>query len=882
MTKPDAITEEQLRACLERGETQRVLALLEPHPSAELKHLQKVLKAKRAELREVQSRSWREADRMARPLVVAGVLCSDTPAQAASWLGSRNLFYWFHIATAPMFRESLLTNRHDYAWVRDLTLRLAEKQRADGDTDYWRFVENLAVRSGALPPITPAHISGWMLASRMERWDAGQRGHPVTLKDWLRRQPRLRERVAGIFTADGAGGDLLTPPGSVDSPESQWPKVLADLASEGLLDRGELIDDCTARLLRGDRPGSLRGYLDVFEALKPTREEVRERRGTYQSMATSAAGPVSKLAQQELRALDADEPGEPMDLAELSAAMLSRAESGLANTQLAWLDATLKRDPGTAAVLLPCIGSAFAHPVTSVQQRALKVLARHLKAADQRTVAELRDAALSIDPALRADADQLFAAYVDEPAADAVVPTDFLPEYQPTALPPMPGTPEELATALAPSYARGEIGPLEAEQLMAAVAVLAHRDRAGLAEVFRPLYDRYVPGGKKSKLHAWELWNFPSALQCLLEAVLGVDRRDGRVRVATMAEKIPKAAILLRVQELTDALLKHKTVPLLLATPTESSGAIDPAVLADRKAAYRELGIKPLPLDLEQAELRVAADPVRQKTFAGLVLGEASAINEELGKSDVLRFTVLSSSRGPMLGLGSSKVSLASFLLPETTREGKLRLPQPPGYWRGSAQNAFWPIVLPHDPDVIAVHTLTRLYDAANDMGEGGREPNVFPGLAETAGTPGPFTHLALAYALAADSLEQRIAAQDAVLILASRGLLRPDQLGRLAAIVWQRGLVRGKRIVEALAQIEQSGAAAEVFGVTAAMIGELAKTPELRTLPEVLLLATRCAVGAGIRGIEVPGLPDLAAVTKPKRVGTEARRLREAIAAAG
>jgi len=227
-------------------------------------------------------------------------------------------------------------------------------------------------------------------------------------------------------------------------------------------------------------------------------------------------------------------------------------------------------------------------------------------------------------------------------------------------------------------------------------------------------------------------------------------------------------------------------------------------------------------------------------------------------------------------------VPLASFLLPETTPEGKLRLPQPPGYWRGNAQNAFWPIVLPHDPDVIAVHALTRLYDAANDMGEGSREPNVFPGLAETAGTPGPFTHLALAYALAADSLEQRIAAQDAVLILASRGLLRPDQLGRLAAIVWQRGLVRGKRIVEALTQIEQSGAAAEVFGVTAAMIGELAKTPEIRTLPEVLLLATRCAVGAGIRGVEVPGLPDLAAVTKPKRVGTEARRLQEAIAAAG
>ncbi len=63
-------------------------------------------------------------------------------------------------------------------------------------------------------------------------------------------------------------------------------------------------------------------------------------------------------------------------------------------------------------------------------------------------------------------------------------------------------------------------------------------------------------------------------------------------------------------------------------------------------------------------------------------------------------------------------------------------------------------------------------------------------------------------------------------------------------------------------------------------MIGALSKEPETRGLPELLLLATRCAVGAGpeIRGVEIPGLADLAALTKPKRVGIEARRLAEAI----
>jgi hypothetical protein len=128
--------------------------------------------------------------------------------------------------------------------------------------------------------------------------------------------------------------------------------------------------------------------------------------------------------------------------------------------------------------------------------------------------------------------------------------------------------------------------------------------------------------------------------------------------------------------------------------------------------------------------------------------------------------------------------------------------------------------------------------------------------------------------------LEDRIAAQDAALTFAARGLLRGELLARLAVAAWQRDLVRGKRIIDALAQLEQSGASAHVFETTAAMIGVLSKEPETRSLPELLLLATRCAVGAGIRGVEIPGLAELAALAKPKRVGVEARRLQESLGA--
>jgi len=880
MTK---VTEPELHASIHAGNAHDTFALLEPHPTAELKQFQKMLAKIRTEKRQLERTAWNKSRALGGALVVAGVLCSDTPAQAAGWLGRRDSFYDFErCAPDP---QGVLIRRHDAAWLRDLALRLAERFRQDDDYSYWSFVENLAASSGALLPLSPAYVRGWLDAARNARWEAKRRGEPFVLADWLRDQPRLPERVEAVFATDNAGAEIAEYPGYEVPAASTWPKAIVTLIAEGGLDRARVLDSCAARLLRGDKPASLRGVLGVFEELAPTRAEVRERLGTYQSMATSASGTVAKIALRELRALDAESPFEPLDLAELSEGILARPESGLATSQLTWLDAALKRDPGAAAILLPCLGTAFTHPASSVQQRALKMLAKHMKKADPATLSALRDAAQSIDPALRAEADQLLAAPVT-PAAptEAAIPRSALPPHQPSVLPPRPGTPEELVTAFAPAYADGVITPLEAEQIMASVAVLSYHDRAGLAEAFRPLYDRYDDG--KRKLYSGHLEQFPTALACLLEAVLGQDHRSERVRVADDSKTTPKTAIVLRIQELTDQLLHGRTVPLLLATPTEVSGAIDPAVFESRMATYREQGIKPLPLDLEHAQLRTTPDPARAKAFAELPIGEALSTDESLGKP----IEALNGSAKPSTGavrplLSSIRPGTAALapilLLPDLIQDGTLRLPQPPSArWTNDPQGEFAPIMLPHDPDLVAAHLLTRLYEQANDKTPyGGVPSSAFPSLAETAGVPGPLTHLALVYALAADKLENRIAAQDAILILASRGRLHPEQLGWLAAIAWQRDLVRGKRIVDALAQIDESGASKEIFAATAAMLTPLSKTPEIRGLPDVLLLATRSAISAEIRSADdVPGLPELAALAKPKRVGVEARRLQEAL----
>lgn len=100
---------------------------------------------------------------------------------------------------------------------------------------------------------------------------------------------------------------------------------------------------------------------------------------------------------------------------------------------------------------------------------------------------------------------------------------------------------------------------------------------------------------------------------------------------------------------------------------------------------------------------------------------------------------------------------------------------------------------------------------------------------------------------------------------------------GEYGAQLWQRHMISGARRLESLGRrAEQAGMPADVFDVCAALIGGLARRPDTRGLPDLLLLATRCAVGAGIRGVDVPGLAASAAL--PKRVAAEAARFKDII----
>src|SRR6202021_774638 len=87
---------------------------------------------------------------------------------------------------------------------------------------------------------------------------------------------------------------------------------------------------------------------------------------------------------------------------------LRRPEKKLAGAAPPSPDPTARRAPARAARLAVAAATAFQHPDPALQERALDVIARHLQAAGDSVLPELRAAAEWLSPAFSARAAELF------------------------------------------------------------------------------------------------------------------------------------------------------------------------------------------------------------------------------------------------------------------------------------------------------------------------------------------------------------------------------------------------------------------------------------------------------------------------------------------
>ena len=871
------------------GRTPEVIGLLDEMTDGERRSALPELKALRKELR---ASPWEaEARRAYPPLFVAGVACQTGAAAVAAWIAAADM-RWSQTSSALLLR--LLGDRSPQ-WLADLVHRLAQRP-ATSPVPY-DLMAGLVGLSGCPVPTTQAYVQGWV---GQISW-AHQLGG--TLRDRLRQDPHLPQLVAALFETDGIGGRLEWPAG--DGPDS-WTGALVALTAEGVLERKAMVDACVARLLRGGGTTTEnRVFLRLLKLLDLTEDERGERTADWLALAADSVSPVASHAQSVLADLALDGGLTARQLTDMSSAVLFRTEKKLVRAQLVLLGKALVRDTGTADELLPAVAHAFGHEDSDVQERALKLVERHLKkVTDAGARAELVIAAEQLIPGLRARAAQVLGAapLVAEPVAyEEVLP----PAPRPARLLPAPETPVEVAEEVGAALA-SEPGVAEFERTLDGLVRHAHRDRDALLEALAPV----VTG-------RW--WNATDAQYALdpdgyftrgntaLDAESGLD-----LLVATLRGRVHTETLRASVRQGTTARgclhsalagpfesrlwevayrLRTDPLPFLLSTPTWSTGLLEPDDLVDRLAEYRRLGARVAATDFAQALLRVG----RADRAAALAAGERA---RALGTPEATRLAQWLSAEAPALPASRRRTSGSRVLvefgeLPSLVRDFPAEfqsLGLPSGvfgerrycpHW-GDEMGQHWLALLPERRELVAVSLVWDLSATAVDDERGAAA--VLPHLAESGGEAGEAVHLCVAYGLGARHPEDRLAAVDALLTLAARGQLDTALLGGDLGQLVRSGAVKPSRLAESTRIAAAGGANTTIWEMLRhtlpALLAEFetgGSGPSVRGLGELVAVAAECAERSGARG-EIPHLARTADRRGSSRLVAQARRLRSAL----
>ncbi|MEU1509436.1 DUF6493 family protein [Kitasatospora sp. NPDC005748] len=894
--------EELLRAVRE-GRTPQVPALVAALGPAERRACLPALKELRKELRGEWSNA---ATARAGAVLVAGAGCHAGPAGAAAWIGGRD-FAGRSCARHPAL--GAVVEAQPVEWQIEVVNRLAARRGSGWSWDLYPLIERTVRRTGCPVPATEAFTGEWL--DRVGAGD-GRRDRSRTLLEYLREDaftPLLAPRVFELADVGWRFEHRRT-----ERPGDSWPAALTALAAEGRVDRAELIDRCLARLVRGGKPGDQRAFLGVLAALAPSPDEYAKQVRSLVALLDTLSV-IAGHAQQVLSELDAAGLVEPEVLAEASAVVLFRTEKKLVRAQLGWLDKAAKRSPERAGPVVLAAAEAFGHPDSALQERALAVVARHLRAAGEAVLPDLRLAAEGLNPAHHARAGELLGAPVGGDDPDTGWSELLPPAPVPRPLGEPIATAAEVAEELSVLLAAAQPEVADFERTLDGLVRHAHLDRAALAEALAPVL----------RVHPWTgfgRWHDCGPEDVLYVAAVIAGAADPRLRGAVFRDKnsVPLRGghntvygnvFAVRLTEAAERVMADRP-PLLLATPTDTTGALSAQALVDRLGRYQEAGVEPGEADLHAALLRLTV------TADEAVLAAADRLTSPAG-----RWAARWLREGGLPGQSSERVRFAppardagarSFFWErrrEHRWEGVKRIcvAQPgvgagprgpagerlgaefrallaatePSVVRASAQDewlwqptAHWAAVLPHHREELAARWLDGFAGGADREQRGAA--GLLPVLAEAGGPAGLALHLALAYGLGARFPEDRTAAVDALLVLAARGCLDGGLLGRELGELVTEGTVKPNRLAQALTAAADTGAYGTVWSVLAPALPAVLAGAAGRGTGELVALAADCARRSSARG-PIPEVTEAAARPGTARLVKEARALRDILA---
>ncbi|AZK93019.1 DUF7824 domain-containing protein [Streptomyces tsukubensis] len=893
----------ELMQAVRKGWSDKVPGLLEPLGPAERKEVLAELKKLRKELRDWDWREWGKRVSVARAVLVAGAGCLPGPAAAAAWIGAREL--QLGQSGPPKLLMSVLEHRDD-DFLGKLAHRLAARSGlTDSDA---LLIDALVQRSGCPLPTADGFVNGWVeLVTRQ--------GDKAVRRLWA--DPRASVLAVRIFETPRIPPQVFRYPHH--DPKGPWAAGLAALPEHGVVERSVLLDACVARLLRGGRPRESAFALAVLRALAPDGEECRSRVPDWLGLVADGVPSVAGHAQKLLTELAGQGQLSEESLVSMAEAVLFRPEKALVRSQLVLVDRELRKRPEAAAALLPVVGEAFGHADTDVQERAVKLVARHLAAAGDGVREELAAAAERLSPSQRTAARFLFGDDENEASAEAY--EEFLPApavAQPLA--PAPGSVAELVEELVVIMRSGE-QTVNFERVFDGMVRLGAQDPRVLGKAVREAMPTFwwvdgSPGVLSSprRLEGYFGRSTPDiaylAVALAMDPVvpdLLVDRSKPK---GSCPHKALEAVLTARLREAGHRVWTDP-MPFLLATPTRTTGALDPLVLVERLREYGRLGARPGPADFGQALLRVprGGAEAAAEAAAGLGTPEGDRLAAWLRGEGPRLPGLVPRSRGRRKDREAEEPAGEGQQVAPRGRFGNVReqlavrrefprafhwlgrdmeLGKSCGTW--SRWQPYWAFVLPyerevladwlHDPMVKGVEWESRDVAAA------------LPVLAEAegahghAGHDGPAghrLHRVVGVGMGSAVADDRLAAVDALLMLAARGQLDHRVLGLELADLVNHGVVMPTRIADALHTAASGGAYATVWSVIGpALPGLIRSVPVNRGLGRILAIAAECAERSLPAGVgEIPGLAELAARKGTSQAVVQAGRLRRALSAA-
>ncbi|WP_433473005.1 DUF6493 family protein [Spirillospora sp. CA-142024] len=878
---------DEIRKAIDSGDLDRTARLVAGLDDTARREVAKQLPGRLKDMRAASEYGFLDRT-VLEPLLLTGAGTIGGAAAAATWLCRRDLRLWWSQDRYARLCTALcaVTSIRPDEWRAEVARRVADRLRvSDGEWALWHIAAALTRSAGAAPPLSDGFVVGWVTDGVLPHDLAGD--------------PFLDALVPKLFESDGVGAALASDESRLRWDKTRagtWADALADLARTGRLDRAPLLDGCVSRFLRGGTPHNLRWFVRLHDALEPTEDEAVAHVRDYVRLLPAAPSTVAAPALRQVRR--ADEQGRLDDalFEEAAGAVLFRPEKKLVQTTLTWLDRSARKRDRVDATLR-AVAAVFASDALDLRERAVKIAVRHADRASGAVREEIRGAAADLPAALR------------EAIATAFGEVEAPAEPEPTMGPP-PFVPRE---ALAPIGSLAELAeefvlllraPEEwraAERFLAALVEFAYRDPEATRAALRKAADgtaQWITNAEAypyMRGHVRSSWiQFP--VQSLLVpatphglfSVLGSFLKGRSRKSGTVFEPQMQRFLTLRRHEIASAVGK---VPVLLATPTEGSGHVDPGALVGRLERLEKAGAEPGRSDLTQAMLRVprdidAAAVVRAKNLTSTAGRAVASWLAEGGLADPgVACEVLDE---PVGRVGDRKLRLPTRVLSTVDVPGDSDIAHlcafPEEGWTDfgrptyNVSTTFWPSVLPSHREVAAAHLVPYLAGTDDSEWEQGA---VMLDLAEAGGPTGAATGTLLAYALANRHADERVNAVEALLAFSAQGALPAAETGTALGRLTSFKRVTLPRAVKALTTAADAGAHAGVWTIIGAALPHALPAPGERAatgLPDLLALATRLAETTGARG-PIPAVEAAASRGGSSRLVKEAARLARTLA---